>query len=165
MTRAALLLALLLAACDDGAPPPPAGGGGVVRPKDPPPPPPPPVTGLPQIQKETDAMRTELAKLEAQGKSDPAAIDMLRKRIDFILQATEIAIRNEARQMARERHGLLMQEQGRVLAARNQAYAELVELEKTLEAQGKGENVIPKGFTADELRKALRPFLPSGTNL
>jgi hypothetical protein len=110
------------------------------------------VTGVPQIQKDTDAIRKDLAKIESSGKADPTTIDRVLQRIDFTLKATEIAIRAEARQMARERHGRLMQAQSRNLAAKNKAYAEVGDLEKMLEAHGKGEDTIPKGFTADEIR-------------
>jgi hypothetical protein len=114
------------------------------------------VTGLPQIQKDTEAIARDIAKLEA-GEADPAAADLVIQRIDFTLKATEIAIRAEAKQMARERHGKLMQEQSALFRSRNDAYAEIGELEKAIGAHEKGEaGSLPQGFTADELKDRVK---------
>lgn len=108
------------------------------------------MTGISQIQKDTEAIGRDIAKLE--GKPDAAALEMVLKRIEFTLKATEIAIKAEAREMVRSRHGQLMHEQGRLIQATNLAYAEVGDLEKTLEAHGKGQDAVPQGFTAEELR-------------
>lgn len=166
MLRPCLLAAALLCvpACNPDREPKPAddpAGSTAAKRK---PPPESPTTGISQIQKMHDTLKKDIAAQEARIKAGQAAEQHLVRGqlsgIDILIRSTELAIANDTRQTIRREHAILQQQQGRIVKGRNQAYAEVAEMQQKINA-----NDIPAGFTKEELEDRIRDFKEQAAEL
>mgnify|MGYP003573223596 CR=1 FL=1 len=166
MMRIACLLGLLFtAACDPGSdaegkvpgnpPPVKSGQPDAQVPVSPP-------TGVVRIQEAHDLYKQEVAAiekaLEADQAPNPNQVRTLRQiqvGIEHLTVAARMGRDNQSRENLRNAHGMLLDQQAKLLLKRRQIWVEITEIEQYLSEIEKGTGSPPAGFTEPELRDRL----------
>jgi hypothetical protein len=121
------------------------------------PPPESPTTGISQIQKMHDELKEDIAEQEARVKAgQPAEERLVRGQltgIDILIRSAEMAIVLDTRQTMQRQHAILRQKESRIIKARNEAYAEVLEMQRAIQ-----NDALPAGFTKEELEDRIGDF-------
>jgi hypothetical protein len=151
-------LVLLALACDKE----PATGGAKTTSAKPVPPKPPavlPTTGNPKIRAMREDIVEEVNKAEkdlANGTKPQAhLVANWKKGIDYLIAASELAVKNEAEDAVRSSHALLRARQSEIDKQRNDLAEGILEIQRYLDEIARGVGKAPEGFTEDELKDRL----------
>jgi hypothetical protein len=151
----ALLLPILATACNGDRNPTNANPGGKSAAAKPPPES--PTTGISQIQTMHDELKEDIAIQEARVKGgQPAEARLVRGQltgIDILIRSTEMAIGLDTRQTVQREHAILRQKESRIIKGRNEAYAEVLEMQRAIDT-----DTLPAGFTKEEIQDRIGDF-------
>ena len=121
-----------------------------------------PPTGIARIQEAHDIYKDEVASLEkALGEegtpnaNQVRTLRQVREGISHLKTAAVLGRDNQNRENLRNAHGLLLQEQSKLLLERRQVWVEITEIEQYLTEIEKGTGSPPAGFTEPELKDRL----------
>lgn len=157
-----LLLPFLATACNGDRNPKPNNPGGKSAAAKPPPES--PTTGISQIQKMHDELKEDIAVQEARVKAgQPAEARLVRGQLtglDILIRSTEMAIGLDTRQTVQREHAILRQKESRIIKARNEAYAEVLEMQQAIDNEA-----LPAGFTEAEIKDRIGDFKEQGRKL